>query len=221
MKMLEERKEIISVSNRLYKAGLVSEGQGNISVFNRQVGLIAITPSAVPYSQRETRDICLVDLEGNLIEGKWKPTSEISLHLIQYQKRADVNAVIHSHAPKATVFGIIGSKPMPMVLTEAAMKLGRAVPIAPYARPGTVELGEITQLALGDGNAAIMANHGIITVGTTLEGAYQATIAVETTAETLINASALGHEIKALDALEVIELSQLHGKYKPQKRNQN
>jgi L-ribulose-5-phosphate 4-epimerase len=217
MKMLNQRKSILSVSSKLLDAGLIYEGQGNISVFDRESGLVAITPSAVPYNKREVKDICIVDVEGNVIEGEWKPTSETPLHLIYYKKRPGINAVIHTHAPKATVFGIFGSEPMPMVLTEAAMNLGNSVPIAPYARPGSDELAEITLKAVGDGFAAIMAHHGVITVGATLEIAYAASIAVETTAETLIFARAMDREPNPISDQEVKELYKLYQDHKPQK----
>jgi L-ribulose-5-phosphate 4-epimerase len=217
MKMKDKRNQILNISTSLLDAGLVMEGQGNISIYDRQEGYIAITPSAVPYNQREVEDICIVDLESNLIEGQWKPTSEIPLHLIFYKKRNDVNAVIHTHAPKSTVFGLFDQEQMPMVLTESAIKLGGDVPIAPYARPGTEELAEVTFKSVGDGFAAIMAHHGVITVGQSLEKAYQAAIAVETTAEMLLYAGALGLKPNTLNREEVEELFKLFQGHKPQK----
>jgi L-ribulose-5-phosphate 4-epimerase len=221
MKMKDERNQILTISSRLLEAGLVMEGQGNISIYDRQTNLVAITPSAVPYNQRKAEDICIVDLNGHLLEGQWKPTSEIPLHLIFYKKRKDVDAVIHTHAPKSTVFGLFDQKQMPMVLTEAAMKLGGAIPIAPYARPGSEELAEVTFTAVGNGLAAIMAHHGAITVGASLEKAYAAAIAVEMTAKTLIYARALDREPIALDEEEVKDLYRLYQEHKPQKRNQS
>ncbi len=213
----EERKKIISFSNQLISTGVIQNGQGNISVFDRESGLVAITPSAVPYDQRQVEDICVIDLAGNLKDGKWKPTSEKYLHLIYYQKRIDVNAVIHTHAPKATVFGVIGDKSMPMILNEAAMCLGGPVPIAPYARPGTTELAEATFNAINDGWAAIMAHHGLITLGTTIDLAYSATIAAESTADTLIMARSMGCEAKQLEENEVKILRNLYLGYKPRR----
>lgn len=217
MKLADERKLILTISQKLIQAGVINDGQGNISIYNRASGLVAITPSAVPYDQRGAEDICVVNLEGELVEGKWKPTSEIALHLIYYRKRPDVNAVIHTHAPKATVFGVIGNEPMPMIINEAAMGLGGPVPIAPYARPGTEQLAEVTCAATGDGPAAIMAHHGLITVGLTIELALLATIAAESTADTIISARSMGCEPIALDDEEVKILRELILGYKPRK----
>ncbi len=217
MKLFEERKKIIEISQRLIGAGVINNGQGNVSMYSRESGLVAITPSAIPYEEREIEDICVVDLDGNIIEGKWKSTSETSMHLIFYKKRPDVNAVIHTHAPKATVFGIIGNEPMPMVLNEASMGIGGAVPIAPYARPGSKELAEVTCKALGDGFAAIMAHHGLITVGQTIDLAFIATAAVESTADAIILARSMGNEPIVMPDDEVKTLRKMLMGYKPTK----
>jgi len=217
MKLLDERKKIIEISQKLLSAGLIHDGQGNISMFDRKSGLVAITPSAIPYEDRVVENICVIDLDGNIIEGDWKPTSETPLHLIYYKKRSDINAVIHTHAPKATVFGVIGNEPMPMILNEAAMCIGGAVPIAPYGRPGTDELAELTCEVVGDGFAAIMAHHGLITVGPTIDLAYMATTAVESTADTIIMARSLGKDPINLPDNEVKTLRKMLLGYKSHK----
>ena len=217
MKLFDERKKIQEFTKKLIDAGLIHNGHGNISIYNRESGLAAITPSAVPYEDREIEDICVVDLDGNIVEGKWKSTWETSMHLIYYKKRSDINAVIHTHAPKSTVFGVIGNEPMPMILNESAMGIGGPVPIAPYARPGTDELAEVTCDAVGDGFAAIMAHHGMITVGPTIEKAFIATVAVESTAATIIMARSMGREPIAFPDDEVKALKTLFEDYKPKK----
>jgi L-ribulose-5-phosphate 4-epimerase len=218
MKLLEERTRILKISQDLIAAGLIRDTQGNISILHRDQSLIAITPSAVPYAERDAEDISVIDLEGNLLEGRWKPTSEFHLHLIFYRERDDVNAVVHTHPPKATVFGVLGSDPLPVVLNEAAMVIGGAVPIAPYARPGSVELAEVTFKATGDGNTAIMAHHGLITVGQDLESACRASIAVEASADTIITARSMGFEPNSLSPEEVDILRKTYlDNYKPKK----
>jgi len=217
MKLQIEREKIVATGKKLLADGVIHDGQGNFSVFNRESGLVAITPSAVPYNERTPEDICVVDLDGNMIEGKWKSTSETFLHLIYYQKRTDVNAVIHTHALKSTVFGIIGKEPMPMVLNEASMGLGGSVPIAPYARPGTKELAEVTFNAVGDGFAAIMAHHGLITMGDTIEHAYFGTLAAEATADVLIMAHSMDARATVMDDEEVKILRGIFMGYKPTK----
>jgi ribulose-5-phosphate 4-epimerase/fuculose-1-phosphate aldolase len=215
MKLYEERKRILEICNKLIEIGVMHNGHGNVSIYNRESGLVAITPSAVPYEDREIDDICVVDLDGKIVEGKWKSSWETSMHLIYYRNRSDINAVIHTHAPKASVFSVIGDEPMPMILNESAMGIGGPVPVAPYARPGTDELAQVTFEAVGDGFAAIMAHHGLITVGATIDLAYIATIAVESTANTIILARSMGKEPIAFSEEEVKALKNLYVDYEP------
>ncbi len=217
MKLIEERKKIIDISCKLIDLGLIQDGHGNISMYNHDIGLAAITPSAVPYGDRDIEDICVVDLEGRIVEGNWNKTSETPLHLIYYRNRPDITAVIHTHALKATVFSVIGNESMPMILNEAAMGIGGEVPIAPYARPGTEQLAEVTYNAVGKGFAAIMAHHGLITIGYTIELAFAATVAVETTADTIIMARSMGIQPNILKENEVKILREMYLEHKPRK----
>lgn len=216
---MELRKKIVEVGLRMVKDGLAHNGQGNISAFDRASGLVAITPSAVPYEERKPEDICVVNLEGALVEGCWKPTSELAMHLIYYRHRPDINAVVHTHAPYSTVFGIIGEASMPVVLNEAAMNLGGPVPVAPYARPATPELAEAAFQATGDAMGVILAHHGLITIGTDLKQAYDSTLAAEATARLIILARSMGAGVVALDAQEARELRKLYLEhYHPERR---
>lgn len=182
--------------------GIAHRAQGNISLRQVESGLIAVTPSAIPYDRLKVDDVVVVDLDGRVVEGQWKPTSELRLHLAFYRARAEVGAVVHSHAPYATLFGVIGEA-LPMLLTEAAACLGGAVPVAPYARPGTQEVGETAVRIADFGNAVILANHGLVTVGPDLSSAYDATLAVESTARMVWMARAMGVGVNELPAEEV------------------
>ena len=217
MLLAEYRKKIVETALNLLAEGVIANGQGNLSRFHPESGTLAITPSGVPYRERSPADICVVDLEGNLIEGKWQPTSEMALHLVYYRKRKDITAVVHTHAPYSTVFGIIGEEPLPMVLNEAAMGLGGKVPIAPYGTPGTEELADLTFQATGEGSAVIMAHHGLVTLGTSLENAYTATIAAEATAQAVILARSMGAEVNVIPDQEVKALRSMFLDYGPKK----
>ncbi|WP_299028915.1 class II aldolase/adducin family protein [uncultured Thermanaerothrix sp.] len=204
------REQIVEIGNRMVVNGLAHGGQGNISAIDVDSRLIAITPSAVPYHLRTPEDIVVIDLNRKIIEGKWQPTSEIALHMQFYHTRPDVRAVIHTHAPYASVFGII-YEPIPMVLIESATLLSGPVPVAPYARPGTEEVAEVTQKAMGKtGVACVMANHGLVTVGPNLEQAYSTTLAAETSARLVILARAMGAQVKTLDEAECIALREAY-----------
>lgn len=198
--------------------GIAHRAQGNISLRHAESGLIAVTPSAIPYDRLQMDDIVVVDLDGVVVEGQWKPTSELRLHLAFCKARAEVNAVVHSHAPYATLFGVIGEA-LPMLLTEAAACLGGPVPVAPYCRPGTQELGDSAVRIADKGSAVILANHGLVTVGPDLSSAYDATLAVESTARTVWMARAMGVEVNELPADEVkaFQAAYLSG-YRAEKR---
>lgn len=202
MFLQELREQVLETALQMQADGLAHLSQGNVSARDAQTGLIAIKPSAVPYNRMKAKDICVVDLDGRQLRGYWKPTSEMALHLAFYRRRADVMAVVHSHAPYSSVFGIANT-PIPMVLTESAACLGAEVPIAPYRRPGTQELADVTVETAGDGRAVFMAHHGLVTVGSTLAQAYEATLAVETTARVIIMARSMGLNEIHLDPAEV------------------
>lgn len=217
MEQREHREEIIQISLKLIDDGVINDGQGNLSIYDRSGGRVAITPSGVPYRERNPEDICLVDLQGNLLDGRWKPTSEMALHLVYYNNRKDVSAVVHTHAPYSTVLGITGEESVPMVLNESAMCLGGAIPVAPYGRPGTQKLADLTFQATGQGTASIMAHHGLVTVGETLQEAYLATTAAEATAEAVILARSMGAEVHSLSDEEVAVLREMFLSYGPSK----
>jgi ribulose-5-phosphate 4-epimerase/fuculose-1-phosphate aldolase len=203
------RAEVLSFSKRMVVDGLAHGSQGNISARDDRRGLIAITPSAIPYDEMTVADIPIIDLEGNLIEGKWKATSESPMHTLIYREQDHAAAVVHSHAPHASVFAII-HEPLPVVLVEGAVCLGRQVPLAPYAPPGTEALGRSALLSMGDGVAVLLANHGLLTIGDSLARAYDATLAAETTARAMILARAMKAEPISLPT-DVVE--ELHARY--------
>ncbi len=217
MSLNKIRKEIVEFGLQLFTEGLVRNGQGNLSVLHRGDDLVAVTPSGMPYRRRKWRDICVVDLEGKLVAGRWLPTSELALHLTFYQQRQDVAAVVHVHAPFATAFSITGQDALPMLLNESAMALGAAVPVAHYGRPGTQALADITCEFVGEGSAAIMAHHGLVAVGESLKVAYQAALAVEATAQALFYARGMGGRMITLDDAEVAALRVLGKRYAPQR----
>jgi L-ribulose-5-phosphate 4-epimerase len=203
------RAEVLATAHRMVTDGLAHGAQGNISALDRESGLIAVTPSALEYAGMQVEDIVVVDKDGRVVEGRWKPTSETPMHTIFYRERQDVAAVVHAHAPYATTFAI-AREPIPIVLAEAALCLGGAVPVAPYCRPGTDELARTILQTMGAGVSALLANHGLITVGTNLKQAYSATIAAEQMARQVIMARSMGTSPVALPDEEVAALRELH-----------
>lgn len=201
MLLKDLREKVLETGLRMVADGIAHGSQGNVSALDRDSDLIAITPSAIPYESMKVEDICIIDRNRRVVEGKWKPTSEIALHTIFYNNREDVGAVVHSHAPHVTVFAITNQS-LPSVLTEAASCLGGPVPLAPYRSPGTEELADIVYETIAGGPAVMMAHHGLVTVDANLNQAYDATMAAETTARIVIMARSVGLKEISLDPME-------------------
>lgn len=216
------RNQILETCLRMVADGLSHGSAGNLSALDRESGLIAITPSALEYHMLQPEDIAVVDREGRLVEGRWKPTSELAMHTIFYRQRPEVGAVVHTHAPYASVFAI-AHQPIPMVLAEAAPFLGGAAPAAAYARTGSQELAEVMletlypgQAAEAVSSAALMANHGLLSIGPNLELAYQANLCAELSARLTYMARAMGATPVEIATQEVAALRALVlSSYKP------
>jgi ribulose-5-phosphate 4-epimerase/fuculose-1-phosphate aldolase len=208
--LLEElRKDVFEKAQQMVDDGLAYGSGGNISAIDPESGLIAITPSAIEYSKMKVADIAVIDKQGSTVDGPYKPTSEVPLHTIFYRQRSDVGAVVHTHAPFASVFAVIGET-VPMIMTEAALCIGEPVKVAPYHRPGTDELARSVLDTMGDGVAVLLGQHGLVTVGPNLRNAYETTVATEISARITLLARSMGTEPMQLALDEVAELRKLY-----------
>ena len=203
------RQSVLEYARQMAADGFAYASQGNVSALDRQSGFIAITPTAIPYSRMTWEDVCVIDAAGKGIDGKWKPTSETPMHTIFYRERPDVGAVVHSHAPNSSVFAVI-HQPIPIILAEAALCLSGPVPVAPYCRPGTDTLARTVLDTMAGGAAVLLGNHGLLTVGPSLEKAYAATIAAEISARLTIMARSIGETVQPLDPQECQELRAIY-----------
>ncbi len=197
--------EIIEIGLRLYKLGFVPGTDGNISVRLKN-GRILITASGVSKGTLEENDVSEIDIEGNLIEGK-KPSSEYMLHLCVYRRRPDVNAVVHAHPPVATAFASCGRDLSEPLTAEIVISLGK-VPLAPYAVPGSRDVAESIVPYVGDFNALLLANHGVVAYGENLEQAFHRMEIVEHFAKIIFYAEKLG-EKKILSPDQVKDLDKI------------
>ncbi|OTA42216.1 MAG: hypothetical protein A6D92_00775 [Symbiobacterium thermophilum] len=175
--------------------GLVRMKEGNVSCRIPGTSLFAVTPSGLPYESLEPADICILDLDGRVVDARRRPSTETALHRFVYRRRPDVGGVVHTHSLHATAFACTGRE-IPVISTELAALVGAEVPCAPYAPAGTERLAEVVAEALGDeGAAALLQNHGVVTVGETVEQAYAAAVAVEVAAQVFLLARQLGEPI--------------------------
>lgn len=180
------RKMIIETGRILGRYGFVSflgsYAPGNISARLPHSHRILITPSGLAKAELNKREICAINLDGKVIRGMLKPTTETPTHLAIYRRRPNVNAIIHTHPTYATAFAIAKRK-IPVVTIEMAGLVGSDVPVVGFVIPGTRELGREVVRTLGDGMAVLLQNHGLITVGSTLNEALATTMAVEENAK--------------------------------------
>jgi len=197
---------MIETGRKLYQRQMVAGSDGNISV-RVPDGTIIITPSGQALAELSTDDLVTVDLEGNVLSGELKPSSELAMHLAVYKARPDINACVHSHAPHATAFAITGIEPPENILPEVLLFVGR-IPITEYAPCGTQALPDLLAQYIVDHSAILMGNHGLLTMGQNLTEAYNRHETVEHFARIYLLAQQLG-TINRLPKAEIERLTDL------------
>lgn len=170
MKMLVERELLVEYGKKMLTAGLTKGSGGNISIYNRKLGSIAITPSGLDYFQTKIEDILIIDIEGNIMEGSLKPSSETGMHLAVYKERKDANAIVHTHSKYATAISCMGweLEPVHYLIGLAGSK----IKCSTYATYGSPELAKNALIAIGERNAALLGNHGLIALSSDLDQAF-------------------------------------------------
>lgn len=192
------RKEIINTGLKMVNNHMTAGTWGNISARVDGEELMAITPSGVDYDKISSEDIVIMDFEGNIIDGQLKPSIEFSMHALILKYRKDINAVVHTHSEYATSFAI-ARKSIPPCVEDMVQIVGGEVKVSEYFLPGTKELGISVIDALEDRNAALLASHGCVSLGTTLNEALKTSIIVEKAAKQIIFAKLIGNPIEICD----------------------
>ena len=192
--MTDVREQVVAACRRLAAEGLVRATSGNVSV-RASEERIAITPTGGVLAELEASQIVVVDLDGALVEGSLPPTSEIALHLGAY-RRYGAGAVVHTHAPIATALSTVLDE-LPCIHYEM-LALGGSVRVAPYRMFGTEELAECVLDAMEGRAAALMSNHGTLTIGPDVDAAVEATRLLEWASDVYWRARSIG-EPRILD----------------------
>ena len=207
MLLQREREEIVRIGRKMLTAQLTSGTGGNLSIFNRRDGHIAISPSGIEYDEMEAADVPVVDGDGVTVDGNRKPSSELGFHLSLYRKRPDINAVVHTHSVYATTMACLNWE-IPAVHYLVAYS-GHKVPLAPYATFGTEELAANVAESIGDHNAVLLANHGLVTVGPNLATAFAVAEEIELVARIYYQALCIGKPVIIPEG----EMSRVIGKF--------
>lgn len=188
----EHRRDIVEVCKRLYQKGFVASNDGNVSVRLSDKEILA-TPTGMSKGEITSNQLIKVNIDGEIIEGFLKPSSELKLHLHIYKSRPDVKSVVHAHPPISTGFAVAGIALDQMAIPEVIATLG-TVPLAPYATPSTEELAHTVDGYIEKCNAILLSNHGVVTVGTDVFSAYYTMERVEHSAYIIWVARSLGGE---------------------------
>ena len=185
------RNELVELHLELPKNELVAWTGGNVSIRDRETGLVAIKPSGIRYKDLTPESMLVVDLDGKIVEGNLKPSSDTASHLYIYRHRQDVGGVVHTHSNYATAFAAIGAA-IPVYLTAHADEFGVPIPCGGFALIGGEEIGKVVVETIGASPAVLLKNHGVFTVGASGEAAVKTAVMVEDIARTVWLALQIG-----------------------------
>lgn len=207
--MLEQLKEIVCKMNKeLPRNRLVTMTSGNVSGRDFDTNYVVIKPSGVHFEELTPEDLPVVDLSGNVIEGKLKPSVDTATHLYIYRHMPRVGGIVHTHSNYATSFAVLG-QPIPVCLTAVGDEFGGPVPVSEYAKIGGEEIGEQVVKHIGDSPAILMKNHGVFAIGRNSQAAVKAAVMCEDVAKTMHLAMLRGKPIE----IPPEEVERLHKRY--------
>ncbi len=194
MLLLEERRAVVDYGQRLLTHGLTRGTGGNVSVLNRERGLLAISPSGMDYFETSPEDVVVLDLEGRVIEGERRPSSEADMHRMVYNGRPDIAAVVHTHSPFATALACTkeaqkNGLPPIHYLTALAGPSVRCIPYYPF---GTEVLGQAARDGMEGRFAVLLGSHGLLAAGPDIHYAFNVAEELEFVCEIYCHARTVG-----------------------------
>lgn len=159
--------QVVETAKRASRLRLIPATHGNFSARDSASDLVFITPSQWPYEELTPDDVITVDVHGKVLDGKHEPSSETAVHCRVYDRRPDINGVVHVEPRYTNGFGLVGRE-IPPVITTLYLAIGGSVPVAPFVPSGSAEFADTALEAMGDRFGVIWANHGLMTVGHSL-----------------------------------------------------
>lgn len=182
MTIQEMRQAVCDWSKQSYAEKLFAGTSGNLSVYDKEQDVMVITPTSVPYETITPEDMVVLGLDGEILEGKYRPSSEWRMHAAVYEAKPEIGAIIHTHSPYATAFAV-NNKGIPTILIEMVPFLGGDVPLAKFAVPGTRAVGDEAVKVLAERTGCLLANHGVLAIGASLEQAHIRAVYIEDAAK--------------------------------------
>jgi L-ribulose-5-phosphate 4-epimerase len=202
------RNELVKLHLELPKNNLVTWTSGNVSIRDQETGYVTIKPSGITYEDLHAEHMVILDLDGKVVEGSLKPSSDTASHLYIYRHRPDVLGVVHTHSAYATAFAAVG-QPIPVYLTAQADEFGGPIPCGPFALIGGEQIGKVVVDHIGSSVGILLKNHGVFTIGPTGKAAVKAAVMVEDVARTVWLAKQLGEP----DEIPADMVEKLHYRY--------
>ncbi|MCW4046217.1 MAG: class II aldolase/adducin family protein [Candidatus Bathyarchaeota archaeon] len=199
-------RKLSKAGKRLHEQGLVIGSSGNISARIPGTETFLIKPSGVRMGFLKPEELVLVNLEGKKVKGELDVSLETPMHAAIYRARGDVQAVVHTHPPTATAFGIAKMEVLPLQI-EMFMRFPNGVPVVPFEAPGSKALAETVQKKIANCDALILENHGIVTVGSNIEAACDLNEMVE-------EAAKIQFIVTLLTGKDAVNLAELKQKFK-------
>ncbi len=185
-------RQVLEAAREILTNRMVIGTWGNVSMRIDDQDLVVITPSGMEYQNLTPEDMVLIDLDGQVIQGNYRPSIETPMHTEIYKRRPDAGALVHVHSPHATAFAVAG-QPIPVILEETAQAIGHAIQVAPYAACGSKLLADRVAEVMGDrGRAVLLAMHGLIGLGKDIKDALKVCYIAEKTAMVALLARQLG-----------------------------
>ena len=207
--MLEKLKEeLVELHLELPKHNLVVWTGGNVSARDAETGLVIIKASGIRYEEMRPEHMVVVDLDGKIVEGNFKPSSDVYTHLYIYKHRPDVGGVVHTHSVYATAFAAV-NRPIPVVLTAIADEFGGPIPCGGFALIGDDAIGKVVVESIGNSPAVLLKNHGVFTIGKNAKAAVKAAVMTEDNAKTVW----LALQIGVPDEIPQKDVDKLHYRY--------
>ncbi len=205
---MKESIQILQACEEITELNLVYGTWGNVSM-RLGNGNVLITPSGIPYDTLREEDLVLCDNGGKVLEGKLLPSSELKMHISIYKARKNVNAIVHTHSLYASIASTIFKEVLPLT-EDVAMVIGEKINVTEYKFPGTQELADEVTEKMGEANALIMANHGQVGVGVTIDDAVLSSVMCEKASQMYIIGTNTGRKPFPLSEKDI---KMLHEKY--------
>lgn len=206
------RFDVLQTALRLPKYNLVWMAGGTVCARDPQTGYVVVTPSGLDYSELTPEDMSVVDMDLNLIEGKYRPSVALNLWTGFLRARQEINAIVHTHSPYATAFSVIHQS-IPIITETMADWFGQPIPVTRYLSVEDPEFPTLPVEIMGNGYAVLLGNHGPITAGKTLEHALERAVTLEEAARTFMIAQAMGTPVLLTEEQARASFDYYHNRY--------